>query len=394
MSLSLFNLTALSCQSLFGNPLRSGLSMVGVFMGVAAVSATLQVGKISKTVIAQQLSEQDAPHVRIITRRNPATGAPAQLTQADLQFLQQRLNRVRAVSGLNWIRRQNQVLFQETVVNPNVNAVAPDFLLATGRKLIKGRDFDAADYEEYRPVVVIDRHLEEELFQQDNGLGQVIYYNLRPYTVIGVLPTRLTDAEPQGELMISTAVYSSMTGRKRIRSLVIRPERLEDILPVEEKALQLLEQRFPGYSFWVRNSVQDILEQQQTLKSVSQALLVVGIIALLVGGVGIANITIAAVIERTPEIGLRRAIGATQADVMLQFILEAVILSLLGGMVAVVTVHFATIGIAKQFDLPYEFDRRTTGIALCAAVVVGVSAGFLPALRASQLDPVKALRGD
>ncbi|MGF1492524.1 MAG: ABC transporter permease [Microcoleaceae cyanobacterium] len=107
-----------------------------------------------------------------------------------------------------------------------------------------------------------------------------------------------------------------------------------------------------------------------------------------------ANITIAAVIERTPEIGLRRAIGATQADVMLQFILEAAILSIVGGAVAVVTVHFATATVAERFELPYEFDQKTTGMALGAAVFVGISAGFLPALRASQLDPVKALRGD
>ncbi|MGL5083330.1 MAG: ABC transporter permease, partial [Microcoleaceae cyanobacterium] len=141
-------------------------------------------------------------------------------------------------------------------------------------------------------------------------------------------------------------------------------------------------------------TVEDILTQQKTLESVSKALLVVGAIALLVGGVGIANITIASVIERTPEIGLRRAIGATQFDVMLQFILEAAILSLVGGVVAVATVHGATTAIAKQFELPYEFDRRTTLIALGSAVLVGVSAGFIPALRASQLDPVKALRGE
>jgi putative ABC transport system permease protein len=113
---------------------------------------------------------------------------------------------------------------------------------------------------------------------------------------------------------------------------------------------------------------------------------------LLIGGVGIANITIAAVMERTPEIGLRRAIGATQADIMLQFILEATLLSLAGGVAAIITVHALTVMVANTFELPYEFDSRTAVLSLSSALLVGVGAGFLPALRASQLDPVKALR--
>jgi putative ABC transport system permease protein len=127
---------------------------------------------------------------------------------------------------------------------------------------------------------------------------------------------------------------------------------------------------------------------------VSKALLVVGAIALIVGGVGIANITIASVIERTPEIGLRRAVGATQLDILLQFILEAAILSFVGGSIAIVTVHGATVVVAQQFELPYEFENRTAILALSSAILVGVGAGFFPALRASQLDPVKALKGE
>ncbi|MDY7020046.1 MAG: FtsX-like permease family protein, partial [Cyanobacteriota bacterium] len=162
---------------------------------------------------------------------------------------------------------------------------------------------------------------------------------------------------------------------------------------IEEQAIQLLEQRYPGSGFWSWNTVSDILEQKKTLESVSTALLVVGAISLLVGGVGIANVTIASVIERTPEIGLRRAIGATQNDVMLQFILEAAILSLVGGSLAVASVHGLTVLVAQRFEFPYEFESRSAAIALSSAVLVGIGAGFFPALRASQLDPVKALKG-
>jgi putative ABC transport system permease protein len=188
------------------------------------------------------------------------------------------------------------------------------------------------------------------------------------------------------------SVHSATTGQRSIRAFAIRPHTLEDLETLEAQTQQLLEKRFPGYSFYAWNNVEEILEQQKTLESVSTALLVVGIVALLVGGVGIANITIAAVIERTSEIGLRRAIGATQLDVLLQFVLEAAILSIMGGAIAIITVHGLTIIVAKQFELPYKFDTTSAAIALSSAVVVGVGAGFLPALRASQLDPVKALR--
>ncbi len=143
---------------------------------------------------------------------------------------------------------------------------------------------------------------------------------------------------------------------------------------------------------FVRNNVKEILKQKDTLDLASRGLTAVGIISLLIGGVGIANITIAAVIERTPEIGLRRAIGAKRRDILLQFILEAALLSLVGGTAAIATVHGLTIVVTNTFKLPYTFESSTAVLSLSSALLVGVGAGFLPALRASQLDPVKALR--
>jgi putative ABC transport system permease protein len=153
-----------------------------------------------------------------------------------------------------------------------------------------------------------------------------------------------------------------------------------------------LKQHFTGSDFYAGNNVEEILKQKETLELASRGLTAVGIISLLIGGVGIANITIAAVIERTSEIGLRRAIGAKRRDILLQFILEAVILSLVGGTAAIATVHGLTVVVADTFKLPYKFETSTAALSLSSALLVGVGAGFLPALRASQLDPVKALR--
>ncbi|VXD17313.1 ABC transporter permease [Planktothrix paucivesiculata] len=394
MSLSGLSLIQLSCSSLLGSPVRSFLSGIGVFMGVAAVSATLQVGSISTAVIQQQLAERDAPQVRIVSQRNPITRQSAPLSLDDIKILNQQLKGLQSISGMNWMGNQ-EIIFQDNQANPDSLATTIDFLNTSGIKLIAGRSFNSSDFENYKPVIIIDQFLADKLFESIDPLGKNVYLNLRPYTVVGIIDHKYDEGEePIGVVYVPMAIFSAATGKKDIRGISLRPYQIEDLEILSKQTQKILEQRFPGYKFYAWNTIEDILEQQKTLDSVSKALLVVGAISLIVGGVGIANITIASVIERTPEIGLRRAVGATQLDILLQFILEAAILSFVGGTIAIVTVHGATVVVAQQFKLPYEFENRTAILALSSAILVGVGAGFFPALRASQLDPVKALKGE
>ena len=362
-------------------------------MGVAAVSATLQVGNISRAVIAKQLAEREAPRVGIYMWGDTS------LKLEDMEFLRHRLKGVQAISASTWFDfYDNKVIFQAEKAESRKQAVSQDYLLTSGRLLRAGRFFSPSDFADYRPVVVIDEVLSELLFKGGKKpIGQRIYVNRRPYIVIGVMESKQNSSEkPTGVILVSMSLYKVITGSQTIDSILVRPDNLkdikEDIKGMEKQAKKVLKQRFPKANVVVGNNVQEILEQQKTLELTSRALLAVGVISLLVGGVGIANITIAAVMERTPEIGLRRAIGATQRDILLQFILEAVILSLAGGIAAIVTVHGLTVVVADVFKLPYKFNSNTAALALGAALAVGVGAGFFPALRASQLDPVKALR--
>ncbi|WP_026793573.1 MULTISPECIES: ABC transporter permease [Planktothrix] len=395
MGLSILSLIRLSCSSLVGNPVRSFLSGIGVFMGVAAVSATLQVKNISTAVIKQQLAEQDAPQVGIYSPWNPITKQLAELSLEDIIILQKQLKGLQSISGISSMY-PTEVIFQNQQANPETIATTINFLNTSGRKLMAGRAFNPSDFENYQPVVIIDQFLADKLFEKSNPLGKTIYIDFRPYVVVGIVVTKplWSGQEPKGFVYVPMAIHSAVTGQKEINSLLLRPSKIENLDSMSEQAKKILEKRFPGYEIEPWKTSEDILERQKTLDSVSKALLVVGAISLIVGGVGIANITIASVIERTPEIGLRRAVGATQLDIMLQFILEAAILSFIGGNIAIITVHGATILVAKQFKLPYQFNNKTAALALSSAILVGVGAGFFPALRASQLDPVKALRGD
>ena len=357
-------------------------------MGVAAVSATLQVGNISRAVIAKQLAERTAPRVGIYMWGDRG------LKLEDMEFLRHRLKGVQAISAANGFDINNKVIFQAEKAESSGRAVSQDYLLTSGRLLRAGRFFSPSDFADYRPVVVIDEMLATQLFKGGKKpIDQRIYVNRRPYIVIGVMESKQDSSEkPTNLILMSMSLYKVITGSQRIGGIYVRPYNLKDITGMEKQAEKVLKQRFPKAKVRTFNNVKEILEQQKTLELTSRGLLAVGVISLLVGGVGIANITIAAVIERTPEIGLRRAIGATQRDILLQFILEAVILSLAGGIAAIVTVHGLTVVVADVFKLPYKFDSNTAALALGAALAVGVGAGFFPALRASQLDPVKALR--
>lgn len=393
MGLSPLDLLDITFRSLSKNLLRSALTTLGVFMGVTAVSATLQVGNISRAVIAQQLAKRGAPQVSVYPNWDSG-GRTTQLKLEDMEFLQERLVGLRAISSFNWAG-STPTVFQDKEFTPPMSPVSQDFLLTSGKSLVSGRFFTTHDFASYSSVVVIDQLLAEQLFEKQEPVGQTIYARYRPYVVVGVVATSLDEnAPPEGQLYVPMSVYNALTGSRDIGSIQMRPYKLEDIEDLSQQAKELLQKRFPGQKFKFWNNVSDILQQQQTLEMASQGLTVVGAITLLVGGVGIANIMIASVTERTTEIGLRRALGATQQEIMLQFILEAALLSLIGGTVGLGAVHGLTIVVTNTFNLPYQFDNKIAALALGSALLVGVGAGLPPALRASHLDPVKALRSE
>ncbi|MGC9505426.1 ABC transporter permease [Baaleninema sp.] len=394
MPLSPVDLFKITYSSLKANPLRSSLTSLGVFMGVAAVSATLQVGNISQAVIEKQLNERQAPRVDVGSswqRNKPYR----RLQLEDMEYLKERLINAQAVSASTWVWFSWSVTYLDREASPNMVAVSGDYLKTSGLRMTDGRFFSRVDFENYRSVLVVDEILVEHLFPDRDPIGERVYVGGRPFIVRGVVESKLEGGDredPQGKMYMPITVWHALSGYQVLHRILIRPHRLEDLDSIETQAVALLEQRYPDHSFWSYNNVGDILAQRETLKTVSRSLLAVGGIALLVGGVGIANITIASVMERTAEIGLRLAIGAKPRDVMFQFVLEATVLSVVGGVTAIATVHFITVAVSNAFDLPYQFDGRSATLALGSALVVGVGAGFLPALRASRLDPVSALR--
>jgi putative ABC transport system permease protein len=382
----------LTWRSLRGNPVRSLLTTLGTLMGVAAVSATLNVGNISRAVIARRLADQEAPQVTAIPEWMGGNDWVS-LQQGDIAYLQQRLPQAAVVSGLKW-DGPREALFRDRRARPSFVAVDTDYLRSSGNRLQAGRFFTSADLAAYRPVAVIDQMLAASLFQDTPAVGEQVYVNRQPFTVVGVIHRKVNpeSTNRDGLLLVSLSFYSALTGDRGMDAVRVRPKQLDQIKPLEDKVKTLMQQRYGGHRFYTWNNVEEILQQQEMLKLTSRALAAVGAISLLVGGVGIANIMIAAVTERTSEIGIRRAIGATRQEILVQFVLEAVLLSSMGGLVAIASVHGLTLLVAQQFDLPYQFNPRTATVAMSSALLVGIGASLFPALRASRLDPVTALR--
>ncbi|MDX2241267.1 MAG: ABC transporter permease [Leptolyngbyaceae cyanobacterium bins.302] len=391
MGIHLADLLFTTYQSLRSNVLRSALTTLSMFMGVATVTATLHVKHISQAMIAAELAQRDAPQVGIGVAWTPRRDR-IPLKAEEMDYLKPRLSGMRAITAVNWWGLAS-VVHQGVEADPGILAVSKEFLFTDGHPITAGRGFTDTDFRSFHPVAIIDQFLSDRLFQGKKPLGKRFYMRGKPFTVVGVVPTKQnSDSEPKGLVMVPLAIYSAMTGDQTVDVIQVSPYDLRNLETLGDQAEALLKQRHPGRETWHFNNAEDILEQQRTLDMAAQALSVVAVISLLIGGVGIANVMISAVTERIPEIGLRRAIGATKLDVMVQFILEASVLSLVGGTTALVTVHGLTVVIADTFDLPYTFDSTTAAIALSSALIVGIGAGLPPALRASHIDPVVALR--
>ena len=392
------------------NVLRSVLTALGIIIGVAAVIVMISVGAGAQKQVDDVIKKLGSNLVIVVpgtTTSGGARGARGSrrtLTEDDATAIQNEVPTVKVSAPT--VRGSGQIIFGNQNWSTVIRGVTPDYGQAREWEIADGRWFSNDEVRSAAKVALIGETVSESLFGNDNPVGQIIRIKRVPFTVIGTLVGK--GETPMGNDMddvvfipLTTAKKRTLGGRRvsgRLVGVVFvksnSAEVVDDTIRDMTKLLRLRHKLRPGQpnDFFVRN-LSSILEARANSSRVMNLLLAaVASISLIVGGIGIMNIMLVSVTERTREIGLRMAVGAKGRDILLQFLIEAVTLSLIGGVIGIVFGLGGSYIIAMIGNSPAIVQPYSIFLAFGFAAAVGVFFGFYPARKAARLDPIEALR--
>ena len=395
----------IALRALARNKLRAFLTMLGIIIGVGAVIAMVAIGEGAKSTIRAQIAALGTNVLIVLPGSNVQGGVRAgfgnvnTLLDADARAMARELPSVAFVSPV--LRRQEQVVAANLNWGTLAQGVAPEFQQIRDWEVAQGRFLHEGDMESAAKVAVIGQTVARQLFGTDDALDAVIRIRNIPFRVVGVLVAK--GQTGQGTDQDDTVMIPYTTMQKRlmritwVQSIVVKAVSAERVDEAEEQIALLLRQRHRIVSgreddFNVRN-LSDIAEAATTTARVMAVLLgSVASISLLVGGIGIMNIMLVSVTERTREIGIRMAVGARSRDIMLQFLVEAVVMAAMGGLIGILLGVGSSEVIKQWAQWPTLINPAIIAIAFLFSGAVGVFFGFYPAKKAANLDPIEALR--
>jgi putative ABC transport system permease protein len=409
--MNLLSILRIALKALRVNKLRSALTMLGMIIGVAAVIAMIAIGTGAQERVRDQIRNLGSNLILIFPGSTTAsgvrlgTGAAQTLTEEDAAAIAREVEGV--VVAAPTVRGAGQVVAGNMNWSTQYFGTNNDYLIARDWALSAGRPFEEAELSGAGKVAIIGQTTAEKLFGEGaDPVDQVIRVRKVPLTIIGVLERKGQNSLGQDQddivlLPISTArnrVLGQAQGRqKRIGSISVKTADGADMKVIEERMRDILRQRLrvqPGADepFTIRN-LTEILQAQEAASRVLTLLLgAVASVSLLVGGIGIMNIMLVSVTERTREIGLRMAVGARGGDILRQFLVEAIVLSLIGGLVGIALGVGASMLIAQFANWNTDITPQAIALAVGFAGAVGVFFGYYPARKASRLLPIEALR--
>ena len=398
---------AVAIEALGANKLRSFLTMLGIVIGVGAVITMVALGRGAQESVNQRISALGTTLLTVIPgqARSPGSVASASdrapLTLEDAQAVEDRASFVAAVQPE--MSRQLQVQYQDRNTNTSVVGTSANYLEVRKFELDAGRMFTNADDAAKRRVAVLGAQVLSDLgFSSPQALvGGQVRINSVQFDVVGVLASKGQGAgfgNPDDQVLIpiQTARYRLMGGN-RIRTInLLAPS--EGDIPVTmaevEKILRREHRLRPGQEddFSIRNQSDFLTTLSETTQVFTLLLAGIAAVSLLVGGIGIMNIMLVSVTERTREIGIRKALGATRANILLQFLIEALVLCMLGGLIGIGIGAGSAVVLRKLFNWNTAVGVPSIAIAFLFAAAVGIVFGVWPARRAARLDPIEALR--
>ena len=389
------------------NKLRSGLTILGMTIGVASVIVLIAVGNGSSKAVQSQIQSLGT-NVLVVQSSGggfrggarASTAGTVSLTKADAESLQNPSLAPDVKSASPVVNATDvKLVYGNSSFEPSsFIGTTPSYLTAHAYKLAEGTSFTSEDVSKHRRVAVIGQEVVQELFAGASAVGQNMKVNGSNYEVVGVLAKKGSNGTTNEDDVVMapiTTVQASLTGVGAIDSITVQAKSESSLDAAEGEVTQIIEERHkikdttePGFSVLNQGS---LLETSSSTSSVFTTLLgEVAAISLLVGGIGVMNIMLVSVTERTREIGIRKAIGARRSDILTQFLAEAVLVSLFGGITGVLV---GVIG--SQFEIAGvhpEIATYSIFLAFGAAALSGLFFGTYPAARAAHLRPIEALR--
>jgi len=402
----------LAFEALASNKSRTALTMLGVIIGVAAVVTMMAVGAGAQARVGEQIRSLGSNLIIVlsgsITASGVRLGSGSQLTvtEDDARAIEREVDHVQVAAPV--VRGGVQVVAANANWSTVLFGVTPDFLGARDWMVVAGRAFVQDDVESAAKVALLGQTVARNLFGGVDPVGEVLRINKVPLTVIGVLARKGQTGQGQDQddavlIPLSTAKKKvlgvSQANARAVGGILVKVRRADAMKQVEVDIQTLLRQRHrvqPGHDddFTLRNLSEMLEAQEASSRVLSLLLAAIASVSLVVGGIGIMNIMLVSVTERTREIGLRRAVGARRRDILAQFLIEAVAVSLTGGLVGI------AVGVLGSWTIAYfagwlaPVQARAVVPAFLFAGAVGVFFGFYPARKASQLNPIDALRHD
>jgi putative ABC transport system permease protein len=397
----LLNTLLLALRSIRRNLLRSFLTILGIVIGVSAVITMVTLGNGATLAVQNQISSlgTNLLQVRPGQRMGPGGGGGSAFKEEDAAAIASQIGGVAAVApeartgatlvanGRNW--------------TSSVIGSTNDWLVTGNWKVAQGRDFSDEELAAGSAVCLIGETVRRELFGTADVIGAQLRVKQISCTVIGLLASKGqgafgNDQDDMVLLPIKT-LQRRITGNNRVNTLLVSMQDGSDATRLKASLTQLLRERrkladSDEDNFNVLDTKQLAEAMSGTTKVMTMLLGAVAAVSLLVGGIGIMNIMLVSVTERTREIGLRLAIGALESEVLLQFLIEAVVLASLGGLIGIVLATIASMVLAGVMEVPYLFNPGVNVLSFVFSAAIGVVFGYFPARRAARMDPIDALR--
>ena len=392
-------------RALGRNKMRTALTMLGVIIGVAAVICTVSIGEGATQKIQTAIQNMGANLVWIeaggvnLNGVRTGNGATKTLTVDDVKAIQDQVSLVSHVTPN--VDGRAQVVFGNQNWYTSMRGISPDYLFVRKLAVDHGAFFGQEEMDRAENVCVLGHTVASILFLNDDPVGQTIRVANQPCKVIGIIEAKGQSATGQDQddtiLMPYTTVQKKIKGINWLND-VWASATTPDVIPAAEREItDLLRERHhirPGQpdDFNIRHPVEIANAMADSARMMEILLASIASIALFVGGIGIMNIMLVSVTERTREIGVRMAVGATEKDVQIQFLSEAVVMSLMGGAIGLVLGMLSSVGVARILQWPTTVPLSAILIAFVFSACVGIFFGYYPAWKAASLDPIEALR--